>query len=54
MTDTEHDSIYTRMVCPISMVFTPHREGISHSPLEYASPENCSIGAQTVLGAVFR
>ena len=42
------------MVCPTAMVFTPCRDGISHSPLEYASPENCSIGAQTILGAVLR
>ncbi|RDW94568.1 amidase-6 [Coleophoma crateriformis] len=51
---TGHDSIYTRLVCPTAMVFTPCRDGISHSPLEYASPENCSIGAQTILGAVLR
>ncbi|KAH6678244.1 hypothetical protein B0J14DRAFT_650463 [Halenospora varia] len=51
---TGHDSIYTRMVCPTAMVFTPCRDGISHSPLEYASPENCSVGAQTVLGAVLK
>ncbi|GME28811.1 putative N-carbamoyl-L-amino acid hydrolase [Neofusicoccum parvum] len=51
---TGHDSIYTNMVVPTAMVFTPCRDGISHSPLEYASPENCSIGAQTVLGAVLK
>ncbi|RFU28632.1 hypothetical protein B7463_g7710, partial [Scytalidium lignicola] len=51
---TGHDSIYTRLVCPTAMVFTPCRDGISHSPLEYASPENCSVGAQTILGAVLR
>ncbi|TVY27967.1 N-carbamoyl-L-amino-acid hydrolase, partial [Lachnellula hyalina] len=51
---TGHDSIYTNMVVPTAMVFTPCRNGISHSPLEYASPENCSIGAQTILGAVLK
>ncbi|EOD45865.1 putative n-carbamoyl-l-amino acid protein [Neofusicoccum parvum UCRNP2] len=51
---TGHDSIYTNMVVPTAMVFTPCRDGISHSPLEYASPENCSVGAQTVLGAVLK
>lgn len=42
------------MVCPTAMVFTPCRVGISHSPLEYASPENCSIGAQALMGAVLK
>ncbi|KAF2140795.1 uncharacterized protein K452DRAFT_273618 [Aplosporella prunicola CBS 121167] len=51
---TGHDSIFTNMVCPTAMVFTPCRDGISHSPLEYASPDNCGIGAQTLLGAVLK
>ncbi|KAH9896349.1 putative N-carbamoyl-L-amino acid hydrolase [Xylariomycetidae sp. FL2044] len=51
---TGHDSIYTNMVVPTAMVFTPCKDGISHSPLEYASPKDCEVGAQTVLGAVLR
>ncbi|KIW73683.1 hypothetical protein PV04_01781 [Phialophora macrospora] len=47
-----HDSMYIQKVCPSAMIFTPSRDGISHSPLEYSSPENCKVGAQTVLGAV--
>ena len=49
-----HDSLYTNMHVPTAMVFTPCRDGISHNPLEYASPENCSVGAQTLLGAVLK
>lgn len=49
-----HDSVYTNLVCPTAMVFTPCRDGISHNPAEYASPEDCSIGAQTILGAVLK
>ena len=51
---TGHDSIYTNFVVPTAMVFTPCKGGISHSPDEYASPENCRVGAQVVLGAVLR
>lgn len=51
---TGHDSIYTNFVVPTAMVFTPCKDGISHSPLEYASPKDCSVGAQVVLGAVLK
>jgi hydantoinase/carbamoylase family amidase len=51
---TGHDSIYTNFAVPTAMVFTPCKDGISHSPLEYASPKDCRIGAQVVLGAVLR
>lgn len=51
---TGHDSIYTNFVVPTAMVFTPCKDGISHSPLEYASPKDCSVGAQVVLDAVLR
>ncbi|EPQ61253.1 N-carbamoyl-L-amino acid hydrolase [Gloeophyllum trabeum ATCC 11539] len=49
---TGHDSSYTRLVCPTAMVFTPCKDGISHNPAEYASPEECSTGAQVILGGV--
>jgi acetylornithine deacetylase/succinyl-diaminopimelate desuccinylase-like protein len=35
-----HDSCYTNRRCPTSMIFTPTREGISHNPQEYCSPED--------------
>ncbi|KAL9113297.1 MAG: hypothetical protein Q9227_002632 [Pyrenula ochraceoflavens] len=35
-----HDSCYTNKRCPTSMIFTPTRQGISHNPQEYCSPEN--------------
>lgn len=49
-----HDSVYTSKVCPTSMIFVPSREGISHNPREYTSPEDCDIGAQVLLNAVLR
>jgi hydantoinase/carbamoylase family amidase len=47
-----HDSAWTSRVCPTSMVFVPSKDGISHNPHEYTSPEHCALGAQTLLHAV--
>jgi len=35
-----HDSCYTNRRCPTSMIFTQTKEGISHNPQEYCSPED--------------
>lgn len=35
-----HDSCYTNRRCPTSMVFSVTKEGISHNPKEYCSPED--------------
>ena len=35
-----HDSCYTNRRCPTSMIFTPTKDGISHNPQEYCSPED--------------
>ena len=35
-----HDSCYTSLRVPTSMIFTPTRSGISHNPVEYCSPED--------------
>jgi hydantoinase/carbamoylase family amidase len=47
-----HDSAWTSRVCPTSMIFVPSKDGISHNPREYTSPEHCALGAQTLLDAV--
>ncbi|KAI1634306.1 hydantoinase/carbamoylase family amidase [Biscogniauxia mediterranea] len=49
-----HDSVYTSKRCPTAMIFVPCKEGVSHNPEEYCSPEDCAIGAQTLLEAVLR
>jgi acetylornithine deacetylase/succinyl-diaminopimelate desuccinylase-like protein len=49
-----HDSVMTNRVCPTSMIFVPSKDGISHNPSEYTSPEDCATGAQVLLGAVIR
>jgi len=35
-----HDSVYTSKHCPTAMIFVPCRNGISHHPEEYCSPED--------------
>jgi acetylornithine deacetylase/succinyl-diaminopimelate desuccinylase-like protein len=48
------DSCMTALRCPTSMVFVPSKDGVSHNPVEYTSPEDCAIGAQVILGALLR
>lgn len=49
-----HDSCHASKHCPTAMIFTPTRDGMSHTPSEYCSPEDCVIGAQTLFGAMMR
>lgn len=35
-----HDSVYTSRRCPTTMIFVPCRDGVSHHPTEYCSPED--------------
>jgi hydantoinase/carbamoylase family amidase len=35
-----HDSCYTNRRCPTSMIFTVTKDGVSHNPQEYCSPED--------------
>jgi len=49
-----HDSVYTSRHAPTSMIFVPCRDGVSHNPSEYCSPEDCGNGAQVLLGAILR
>ncbi|KAJ5667009.1 Peptidase M20 [Penicillium longicatenatum] len=47
-----HDTVYTSKHCPSAMIFLPCREGVSHHPTEYCSPEDCALGTQALLEAV--
>ncbi|KAL1305183.1 hypothetical protein AAFC00_002104 [Neodothiora populina] len=47
-----HDSVYTSKKVPTSMVFIPCRDGVSHNPEEFSTPQDCTIGAQVLTGAV--
>lgn len=49
-----HDSCHVSKRAPTAMIFTPTRNGMSHTPDEYCSPEDCILGAQVLLGAVLR
>lgn len=35
-----HDSCYTNQRCPTSMIFVQTKDGVSHNPQEYCSPED--------------
>ncbi|KAI1086301.1 amidase [Rostrohypoxylon terebratum] len=49
-----HDSVYSNRRCPTSMIFVPSKNGVSHNPEEYTSPEDCAIGANVLLQSVLR
>lgn len=54
MSGAGHDSCSTSFRCPTSMIFIPSRNGISHSPEEYSTPELIDEGLSVLLGAVIR
>ncbi|KAL7916575.1 hypothetical protein GGI35DRAFT_433484 [Trichoderma velutinum] len=47
-----HDSINTSSQCPTTMIFVPCKDGVSHHPEEYCSPEDCALGTQALLESV--
>lgn len=47
-----HDAQILQGFWPAAMLFVPSRDGISHSPLEYSSPEACLAGARVLLDAM--
>ncbi|TVY94493.1 N-carbamoyl-L-amino-acid hydrolase [Lachnellula willkommii] len=49
-----HDAAWTSKVVKSSMIFVPSKDGISHNPAEYTTPEDCALGAQVLLQAVLR
>ncbi|KAK8041950.1 hypothetical protein PG993_006473, partial [Apiospora rasikravindrae] len=49
-----HDSVYASRVCPTTMIFVPCRDGVSHNPAEYTSPEDCAIGAEVLMHSVLK
>lgn len=49
-----HDAAWTSKVVKTTMIFVPSKDGISHNPEEYTSPEHCALGAQVLLQAVLR
>ncbi len=47
-----HDSLFMAQVCPTAMIFVPSKDGISHRPDEYSSPEDIARGVQVLAGAL--
>ncbi|EHL03335.1 putative N-carbamoyl-L-amino acid hydrolase [Glarea lozoyensis 74030] len=47
-----HDAAWCSTVVKSSMIFVPSKDGISHNPAEYTTPEDCTLGAQVLLQAV--
>jgi N-carbamoyl-L-amino-acid hydrolase len=47
-----HDAQMMARLSPMGMIFVPSVRGISHSPLEFTSWEDCARGANVLLGAV--
>jgi ureidoglycolate amidohydrolase len=43
-----HDSLFMSLVCPVSMIFIPCRDGVSHRPEEYAAPEAIRSGIEVL------
>ncbi len=41
-----HDGVVVSKICPIAMLFIRCREGLSHHPDEYATPEDIATGIQ--------
>ncbi|KAL1876464.1 hypothetical protein Daus18300_002708 [Diaporthe australafricana] len=49
-----HDSVYSSKRCPTSMIFVPSKNGVSHHPEEWTSPEDCALGAEVLCQSVLR
>jgi N-carbamoyl-L-amino-acid hydrolase len=47
-----HDAQMMAQLCPMGMIFVPSIGGISHSPRELTSWQDCANGANVLLGAV--
>jgi hydantoinase/carbamoylase family amidase len=47
-----HDAMVLAKHVPAAMLFVPSRRGVSHSPDEYTSPEQCERGARVLGRAV--
>jgi N-carbamoyl-L-amino-acid hydrolase len=47
-----HDAQDMTHIAPTGMIFVPSRDGISHSPKEYTSPEDMANGAKVLLETV--
>lgn len=49
-----HDTLFMSRICPASMIFIPCRNGVSHRPDEYSSPEAIATGTQILAETLAR
>jgi len=49
-----HDSCNVSKRCPTGMIFTPTRNGMSHTPDEFCSSEDCILGTEVLMGSVLK
>lgn len=47
-----HDARFLHEVCPTAMIFVPCKDGVSHSPLESARPEDLAAGTRVLVDAL--
>jgi allantoate deiminase len=47
-----HDGMHVAGLCPMGMIFVRSRDGISHNPREWSSPEDCEAGCKVLYSAV--
>lgn len=47
-----HDSLFMSRIAPTGMLFIPCRDGVSHRPDEYASPEHIANGVRALAEAL--
>jgi ureidoglycolate amidohydrolase len=43
-----HDSLFMARIAPVSMLFIPCKDGVSHRPDEYASPQDVANGVRVL------
>jgi N-carbamoyl-L-amino-acid hydrolase len=49
-----HDSLFMARIAPTGMIFIPCRDGVSHRPDEYSSPEAIERGVGVLAGTLAR
>jgi ureidoglycolate amidohydrolase len=47
-----HDSLFMAQICPTGMIFIPCRNGYSHRPDEYSSPQAIAAGVDVLAGTL--
>lgn len=49
-----HDAQFANYMIPTTMIFVVSKDGLSHTEMEYTSPEQCTAGATVMLNAVLK